>query len=146
MKGRCRVAWGDEDRARADRAGEDFERGSSALEVVIVLPVLMALVAFGMQLAIWSLAAHVIDDAVSQAGAALRDFGGTVQAAGRAVVGEVEAIGGGFMLDPRTSVEQPSGGELALTARAGVPDVLVPLRLVVSATSVGPAQVFRASG
>jgi hypothetical protein len=130
---------------RAGRAAD--ERGSAVAELTLVLPALMLAVALVVQLALWALAAHAVQASAASAGDVARSLGGTQADAVATARGELSAIGGALVTSPTVSVVGMSGNGLVTVAVAGtVPSLFPGLHLHVSATSVGPAGVFRASG
>lgn len=140
-RGRARPAG-----AARDDSTAPCDAGSATPEIVIVLPALMLLLLLGVQLALWGLAAHALDDAVAQGGAALRTNGSSARGATGLVLGELHAIAGGLVLHPVTTTATLPGGTVALSATGTVPSILLGISLRVSATSTGPVQRFRASG
>ncbi len=122
------------------------DRGSSTPEIVVILPVLMLLVTFGLQLALWALASHVIADVAGQGDAALRAEDGTAAAARSVVERELELLASGLVIHPIVSVSSLSDGVSSLSVSGLVPSLIPGVRLSVSATSSGPEQQFRAAG
>jgi len=120
--------------------------GSSTPEIVIVLPVLMLLVTFGLQFALWALASQATSDAVAQGAASLRAENGTATAAQAVVRRELDSLASGLVLHPIVSVGSLPDGAAALSASGFVPSLIPGARLSVSATSAGPDQRFRATG
>ena len=122
------------------------ERGSGTPELVIIVPVLFLVVTLSFQLALWALAAHALSASVAEGGAALRSQGGTIVAARATVSQELQAVARNLVGHPSVSLTILPGGFEAITASASVPSVFPDLHLVVSATSAGPAEGFRAAG
>jgi hypothetical protein len=131
------TTWG---RRRIDDAG------SESVEIVLVLPALMALIVLGLQLALWGLAAHALSLAVAEGGADARSQFGTDRGAAGIVAGDVHAIAGSLVGSLTVEV-RPLPDSFVLVAGAGdVPSIFPGIHLRVSADSVGPVQGFRASG
>jgi hypothetical protein len=122
------------------------ERGSSAVEIVLVLPALMLMILAGFQFAMYGLASHAVAAAVSEGGAAARATGGGTVAAEKIVGDETRLLAGGLLVDPKISVHEQVGAEMVVAMSAGVPSLIPGVHLVVHSTSAGPAQGFRASG
>ncbi|HXY44245.1 MAG TPA: hypothetical protein VEH29_08655 [Acidimicrobiales bacterium] len=122
------------------------ERGSESVEIVVVLPVLMALLVIGLQLAMWGLAAHALSLGVAEGGAAARaQFGGPAQATAL-VEGDVRSIAGTLVGSLKVAVHGLPDDFVVVSATGVVPMIFPGLELHVSAVSAGPVQGFRASG
>lgn len=122
------------------------EGGAAIAELLFVLPAVLVLFGLGVQLALWALAAHALDDAVAAGGAAWRDRGGTAAQATTAVESELAAIAGRLVLRPKVTLRDLGYGEATISASGAVPSVLPGFVVTVSATSTGPVAQFRASG
>ena len=131
------------DKSRRRRSGEG---GSSTPELVVILPVLMLLIAVGLQFALWGLASHVLSDSVAQGGASLRADGGTNSEARVLTLQEIQALASSLVLEPTIITQTSSGGIASLSASGSVPSLLPGEHLRVTADSTGPEQLFRASG
>ena len=128
------------------RAGRSLgDAGSETVEIVIIVPVLMALLLLGLQLCLWGLAAHAVNLGVAEGGAAGRALGGSRQVA-TIVRSDVEAIAGSLVGSLTVDVHQLPEEFVAVSATGVVPTVFPGLRLRVSAVSAGPVQGFRATG
>ncbi len=120
--------------------------GSSTPEIVVILPVLMLLVAFGVQFALWALASQAVSDAAARGDAALRATDGAASTARAAVQTELNSLASGLVLRPIVSVSVLPDGGASLSVSGFVPSLIPDVRLGVSATSAGPEQRFRATG
>ncbi len=129
---RQRLGWGD--------------RGSSTPELVVILPVLLLLIAVGLQFALWALASHALSDSVAEGGAALRSEGGTSTAARTVTLQDLRDIASGLVLRPAVSAQAHADGVASLYASGTVPSLVPDMSLTVSAESTGPEQRFWASG
>lgn len=121
------------------------DRGSEAVEVVLIIPVLMLLLLAGLQLALWGLASHALALGVADGGAAAHAQAGSVSAA-RTVVGDLHAVGGSLVHAVSVAVRDLPDGFIAVSASGAVPSIFPGVHLHVSAVSVGPVQGFRAGG
>lgn len=139
-------ACGSDGGGQAARMGRPSDLGSSTPEIVVILPVLMLLVTFGLQFALWALASQATSDAVVQGAAALRAESGTATAARAVVSRELDSLAFGLVLQPMVSVGSLPDGTASLSASGFVPSLIPGARLSVSATSAGPDQRFRATG
>jgi hypothetical protein len=122
------------------------DTGSEVVEIVLVLPVLMALLTLGLQLAMWGLAAHALSLGVAEGGATARAQTGDPQAAAATVGKDVHDIAGSLVGSLKIEVRALPDDFVAVSATGVVPTIFPGLDLHVSADSTGPVQVFRASG
>lgn len=122
------------------------DTGSEVVEIVLVLPVLMALLTLGLQLAMWGLAAHALSLGVAEGGAIARAQTGGPQAAAAIVSNDVHGIAGSLVGSLKVVVRALPDDFVAVSATGVVPTVFPGLDLHVSADSVGPVQGFRATG
>jgi Flp pilus assembly protein TadG len=138
---RLRVRW-----KRLARGGD---QGGATVEFVIAVPVLMLMILFIVQAAVWMHATHVAQAAATRALDAAAADGASAaqgQAAGQQTLA---AIGSGVLKDPRVTVIRTATDvrvEVVGTAATVVPGV----RWTVRATAAGPVERFvpdlRASG
>ena len=122
------------------RAGD--ENGSSSLQTVLVMPVLLLLITAIVQFAVWYHAAHVAI-AAAQDGARAARVEAATDADGQARASQLlDQLGHGVLVEPNVSVTRD-----AQTVRVeihGYAPQLVPLlRLPVNAVSVGSIERFR---
>ena len=136
----CREAGGVPRRQRFD------DRGSESIEIVLILPALMALVVLGLQLAMWGLAAHALSLGVTEGGAAARAQLGSNRGAERIVAGDVHAIAGSLVGSLKIDVHTSPDDFVFVSATGRVPSIFPGVHLQVSADSTGPVQGFRAGG
>ena len=122
------------------RAGD--ENGSSSLQTVLVMPVLLLLITAIVQFAIWYHAAHVAI-AAAQDGARAARVEAATDADGQARASQLlDQLGHGVLVAPNVSVTRD-----AQTVRVEVhgyaPQLVPLLRLPVNAVSVGSIERFR---
>jgi Flp pilus assembly protein TadG len=122
------------------------DRGSSTVEIVVILPLLMLLLTVGLQFALWALASNALSDSVGQGGAALRADGGNATAARTTVSQELQALASGLVLRPTVSVQALPDSFASLSVSGALPSLIPGEHLTVSASSTGPEQQFRADG
>lgn len=126
--------------------GRFDDSGAETLEIILILPALMALVVAGLQLAMWGLAAHALSLAVAEGGAAARSQLGSDREAETIVAGDVHAIAGSLVGSLRINVRSLPDNFVAVSGTGEVPSIFPGIRLHVSADSAGPVQGFRAGG
>lgn len=122
------------------------DRGSESVEIVLILPALMALVVLGLQLAIWGLAAHALSLGVAEGGAEARAQFGSDRDAETIVAGDVHAIAGSLVSSLRISVQSLPDGFVVVSGTGEVPSIFPGIHLHVFADSAGPVQGFRPTG
>ena len=149
---RCRVGVHREIGCRARIAGERkfsadqgrFDGGSTTIEAVLVVPVLMFLLLVIVQAVLWVVAAHVVQLAASTGDSAARVLGGSsglaTQQAWKVLAGEQGAVTAGHV----SLVDLP-GGVDKMTVSATAVAIVPGFSLHVSATVAGHVQVFRGS-
>ena len=119
--------------------------GSSAIELVLVTPVLIALVFAVVQAALLWNAQHVAVAAAQQGARLARTAGGVDAAAVRtATVGYVHSLGASLVDAPAVTVTR-SGGWVTVTVTAHAVSLLPGATLTVHGTSRGPVERFTAS-
>ncbi len=121
------------------------DRGESP-ELVLVLPVLMGLLLFALQLVLWALAAHALALAVAEGGATARTALGNPTVAASLVRRDVHAVAGSLVGSLDVAVERSPDAVVTVTASGVVLGLLPGIHLHVSAESVGPEQAFHAGG
>jgi hypothetical protein len=122
------------------------DRGSEPVEIVLILPALMALVVLGLQLAMWGLAAHALSLGVAEGGAEARAQLGSDRGAETIVAGDVRAIAGSLVSSLRISVQTLPDSFVIVSATGEVSSIFPGMHLRVFADSAGPAQGFRPTG
>ena len=125
------------------RDGRD-DSGSTTIEAVVVVPVLMFLLLVIVQAVLWVVAAHVVQLAASTGDRTARVLGGSsgmaTQEAWKVLAGEQGAVTAGHV----SLVDLP-GGVDKMTVSAAAVSIVPGFSLNVSATVAGHVQVFRAS-
>lgn len=128
-------------RARWRRLAADGDRGAATAEFVIAVPLLMLMVLFVPQAAVWYHATHVAQAAANRALEAAAANGGT--ATQGQTVGEqtLAALGSGVLHNPHVTVTRTATDvrvDITGTAETIVPGV----RWSVHATAAGPVERF----
>ena len=146
---RRRVAQG------ADRGGTVLrggDRGSSAIEFVVLTPVMFFMIFGAVQFALYSFAEHVAK-AAAQAGArtaraqADADPDGWRGAAEQKAHDYVEQLGPGlFTARPDVATTQPGAFTVRVEVAGQVPSILPGMDLTVTAASEGPVERFVPDG
>ncbi len=120
------------------------DRGSSVIEAVIVVPVVMVLLLTGVQFALWMHASQVVQLAASEGDRSARSIGGG-PTVGVARARQVVAGPGSDVTSPSvTTAVLPGDAELLQVSGTAL-SVLPGLSFGVSASAVGPIQQFRSS-
>jgi hypothetical protein len=127
-------------RFRRDRT----DAGSSIVEAVIVIPVVMLLLLVGVQFALWMHAVQVVQLAASEGDRSARSFGGGA-AAGVTSAQTVVDGPGSDVSSSVISVQMLPGDAELLSVSGTATSVLPGLSFGVSASAVGPVQEFRGS-
>jgi Flp pilus assembly protein TadG len=118
-----------------------LDLGSTVVEVVVLVPLLMLLVLAAVQFVLWGHAEQVVQLAAAEANGAATVYGGTSGAGTRAaesvLSGAGSSVGGA-----RVVVRQDTTGTTSVRVTGTAPAVLPGLDLAVSASVVGPRQRF----
>jgi hypothetical protein len=122
------------------------DAGSETVEIVVVLPALLLLVVFAMQVAMWALAAHAVALGAAEGGAEARSALGSRAAAVATVRSDIESIAGPIVGVPDVHVNDLPDDFVEISVTGQVPSVVPGVHLTVFARSAGPVQEFRASG
>ena len=136
--------------ARMDGTGATPSRrsrtdaGSSIVEAVIIIPVVMILLLLGVQFALWMHAAQVVQLAASEGDRSARSMGGGA-AAGLATAQAVVDGPGSDVSSPAISVAMLAGDAELLRVSGHTTSVIPGLSFSVSASAIGPVQEFRGS-
>ena len=120
------------------------EEGSTVVEAILVVPVLMTILLVVVQLALWAHAAQVAQLAASEGDRAARSYGGGAATG----VAEAESVvrGSHSGLSGSTVAVTVLPGDLESVAISGRALSIVPwLSLPVSSMVIGPIQEFRGS-
>lgn len=119
------------------------DRGSAAVELVLLTPLLMVCVVVVVQFALWQHARHVLLAAAQEGARAARAQGATAVDGRTRAYAYIEQLGPDLVTAPVVEVDR---GVDAVTVRIrGQAVNIVPgLPLMVTATSAGPVERFRA--
>lgn len=119
------------------------DRGSAAVELVLLTPLLMVCVLVVVQFALWQHARHVLLAAAQEGARAARAHGATAVDGRTRAYDYIEQLGPDLVTAPVVEVDR---GVDAVTVRVrGQAVNIVPgLPLKVTATSAGPVERFRA--
>jgi Flp pilus assembly protein TadG len=133
---------------RLSCAGRPLEaqRGSTVVEVVIVLPVMMLVILFAVQAAMWAEAAEVVQAAAAVGSETAAGSGSSSAAGVTASESYLLDHGGRLVTAPSASVGNTPGGLLEVRVDATAISIIPFLHLKVSAVRVEPLQKFRESG
>jgi hypothetical protein len=131
--------------ARARRSWRSrTDAGSSIVEAVIVIPVVMLLLLVGVQFALCMHAVQVVQLAASEGDRSARSLGGGA-AVGVASAQAVVDGPGSDVTSPAISVDLLPGDAALLRVSGTATSVVPGLKFGVSASDVGPVQEFRGS-
>jgi hypothetical protein len=120
------------------------DRGSTVVEAVLVVPVLMVLLLLVVQFVLWSHAAQSVQAAAAEGDRVARSYGGE-QSSG---VQQAEAMlqdSGSSVTDAHVTLTVLAGDLVEVQVTGDAVTVLPGLTLAVSAVQVGPIQEFRAA-
>lgn len=119
------------------------ERGSAAVELVLLTPLLMVCVLVVVQFALWQHARQVLLAAAQEGARAARAHGGSEEDGRARALGYIEQIGPDLVSAPAVEVDR--GVDIASVRIRGQAVNIVPgLALRVTAVSAGPVERFRA--
>jgi Flp pilus assembly protein TadG len=122
------------------------DRGSVAVEIAVVYPVVLLLILAAVQFGVWWHASHVAH-AVADAGlAAARADGATEQQAEQAAVGLLGQLGGDQLLGDVTVQVDRNDLQATVTVEGTAVQVVPGLSLPVSVELSGPTDRFTPSG
>lgn len=130
--------------ARANRPRlPSSERGSSAIELVLLTPVLMVCVLLVVQFALWQHARHVLLAAAQEGARVARAQGGTAEDGRARAYDYIRQLGPNLVSSPVIDVDRgPDTVSVRITGRAV--NIVPGLPLRVTATSTGAVERFRA--
>jgi len=117
------------------------DRGGATVELVIAVPVLMLMILFIVQAAVWMHATHVAQAAATRALDAGAAYGGSAAQGQSAGNQTLAALGSGVLKDPQVTVTRTATDvrvDITGTAATVVPGI----RWRVHATAAGPAERF----
>lgn len=128
---------------RHRRRSPAADRGSSAIELVLLTPLLMVCVLLVVQFALWQHARHVLLAAAQEGARAARAQGGTVGDGRTRAFDYIAQLGPDLVSAPVVEVDRgPDAVTVQIRGRAV--SIVPGLPLNVSATSTGPIERFRA--
>ena len=115
------------------------ERGEATTEMVLVTPVLLLLIAFVIQFALWYHASHVANAAAQEGVRAARAYGGTAQAGKERAERFLAETGPTIVLTPDVTVTRdPQHARVEVHGHA--PGVVPGVRLSVDAVADSPTE------
>jgi Flp pilus assembly protein TadG len=137
---------GDRGRVSAQRGHLRFprDRGSVAIETVLVVPVVMVILFLVVQFALWAHAAQVAQLAASEGDRSARSLGGT-PAAGMTRAQSILQGPGSDLATSNVVVAVLPGDLVRITVTGRAVTILPGMSLPVSAVQIGPIQEFRGS-
>jgi len=110
-----------------------------------MFPVVLLVVWFGMQLAMWAMAAQAVQTAAAAGGQAARLLGGSPAQAQGAARAALTGLGGNMIQQPRVGV-QSAGPDTVVQVSAHVVRVFPLFDVSVNGKSSAPQQQYRVSG
>ena len=120
------------------------EHGSSSLQTVLVMPLLLLLITLIVQFALWYHAAHIATAAAQDGARAARVEGGTATDGHTRAQQVLDQLGSGVVTGP--TITATRDGNVARVEVHGYAPQLVPgVRLPIDAVSQGPIERFRGS-
>lgn len=119
------------------------ERGSAAVELVLLTPLLMVCVLVVVQFALWQHARHVLLAAAQEGARAARAQGATAEDGRGRAQDYIEQIGPDLVSAPVIEVDR-TVDEVTVTIRGQAVNIVPGLPLRLTATSAGPVERFRA--
>jgi Flp pilus assembly protein TadG len=120
------------------------ERGDATTELVLVTPVLLLLIGFVVQFALWYHAAHVAEAAAQEGVRAARAFGGSAEAGQARAAHFLAETGPNIVKGPDvTAVRDLRTARVEVHGHA--PSVVPGLRLAVSGEAESPTERFTTS-
>jgi hypothetical protein len=122
------------------------DSGSSLVEAVLVVPVLMLILFAVIQFVLWAHAAQVAQLAASEGDRTARSFGGGGAAAGIARARSVLQGPGSDLATSSAAIDMLAGDRMRIVVTGRAISIFPGVSLPVSATLVGPVQEFRVSG
>lgn len=133
----------DEGRHGVLRRRPTGQRGSAAVELVLLTPLLMVLVLLVVQFALWQHARQVLLAAAQEGARAARAQGGTAEEGRTRALDYIEEIGPDLVSSPAVEVNR-SLDIVSVQVRGQAVNIVPGLPLRVTATSAGPVERFRA--
>jgi Flp pilus assembly protein TadG len=125
----------------------DGQQGSAVVEVVIVLPILMVVLFFAVQAALWAVSAELVQASASVGSEVAAGAGGSSAAGTEAVLSYLKAHEADIVGTPDVQIDRTAGDDFVYVRVSASVGGIVPGESVrVSATRVEPLQEFRESG
>lgn len=115
------------------------ERGEATTEMVLVTPVLLLLIAFVIQFALWYHASHVVSAAAQEGVRAARAYGGTARAAKERAERFLTQTGPKVVVGPDVNVTRDAE-HARVEVHGHAPSVVPGLRLPVDAVADSPTE------
>ena len=117
------------------------QRGEATTELVVVTPVLLLLIGFILQFAVWYHASHVAAAAVQEGVRAARAFGGSAEAGQARAERFLAETGPTVVQGPEVTASRDTG-TARVEVRGHAPSVVPGLRLQVTAAAESPTERF----
>ena len=130
-------------RSSPDRHRSGAERGSAAVELVLLTPLLMVCVLVVIQFALWQHARHVLLAAAQEGARVARAQGGTAEDGRLRAQDYIGQIGPDLVTAPTIEVDR-SPDLVTVRIRGQAVNIVPGVPLRVTATSAGPVERFRA--
>lgn len=118
------------------------QRGAATVELVLATPLLLLLLALGLQGALWIHASHVAKAVTTQAVEATRVDGGTIRQGETTAAALISQLGSDLLLDPQVTVTR-GNGVARVEMDATAPVIIPGLRLPIRASAQAPIEQFR---
>jgi len=128
-------------RARWRRLARDGDRGGATVEFVIAVPVLMLMILFIVQAAVWMHATHVAQAAATRALDAGAAYGGSAAQGQSAGDATLAALGSGVLKDTQVTVIR-TATEVRVDITGTAATVVPGVRWRVHASAAGPVERF----
>ena len=117
------------------------ERGDATTELVLVTPVLLLLIAFVLQFAVWYHASHVAAAAAQEGARAARAYGGTADAGRERAERFLAQTGPKIVIGPEvTATRDLAAARVEIHGHA--PSIVPGIELPVTATAQSPTERF----
>jgi hypothetical protein len=130
-------------RSIGDRSAE---RGSTAVETTVIVPVAMVVVMLVVQMCLWAHAGTLVQGAANVGDQAATSLGGSPATGVMEARQELMATGSEVVTAPSVQVQRLPGGQVEVTVSGDSESIIPWLHLPVSATRIGVSQEFRESG
>lgn len=117
------------------------ERGEATTELVLVTPVLLLLIAFVVQFALWYHASHVAEAAAQEGARAARAFGGSAAAGEERAEHFLAETGPTIVVGPEVTATR-NARTARVEVRGHAPSVVPGMRWAVTASAESPTELF----